>query len=132
MWLINQDIEPQLLTLAFPTTVTTAAVPVYLPPGGLSASPYGMLMGRPVIPTEACQTLGDAGDIILTDLTQYLTAVKTSGIRQDVSMHLWFDYDMTAFRFVMRVAGQPWWGSAISPKNGSATRSCVVSLAARA
>jgi HK97 family phage major capsid protein len=129
IWLINQDIEPQLLSMAFPGTGT--AVPVYLPPGGLSQTPFGTLMGKPVIPTEACQTLGDAGDVILTDLRQYLTAVKTSGIRQDVSMHLWFDYDITAFRFIMRVAGQSWWGSAISPKNGSATRSCVVTLAAR-
>lgn len=129
VWLINQDIEPQLMSLQFPGSGT--AVPVYLPPGGLSNSPYGTLMGKPVIPTEACQTLGDAGDIILADLSKYMTATKTGGIRQDVSMHLWFDYDMLAFRFIMRVAGQPWWGSAITPKNGSLTRSCFVALEAR-
>lgn len=131
VWLINQDIEPQMLQFAFPTTVSTAAVPAYMPPGGLSQSPYATLMGRPVIPTDACQTLGTNGDIILTDLTQYLTATKTSGIRSDVSMHLWFDYDTLAFRFIMRVAGQSWWNSSISPKNGSATRSCIVSLQTR-
>lgn len=130
VWLINQDIEPQLLSMQFPGTGT--AVPAYLPPGGLSQSPYGTLMGKPVIPVESCQSLGDAGDIILADLTQYMTAMKTGGIRQDVSMHLWFDYDTTAFRFIMRMAGQPWWGSAITPANGSATRSCFVNLAARA
>lgn len=130
VWLINQDVEPQLLTMQFPGTGT--AVPAYLPPGGLSAQPYGTLLGRPVIATEAAQTLGDAGDITLVDLRQYMTAMKTGGIRQDVSMHLWFDYDVTAFRFVMRVAGQPWWTSAISPKNGSNTRSFAVNLAARA
>lgn len=128
-WLINQDIEPQLLGMQFPGTGT--AVPVYLPPGGLSASPYGMLMGRPVIPTQACQTLGDKGDIILTDLRQYMTAMKTGGIRQDVSMHLWFDYDTSAFRFIMRIAGQPWWTSAITPKNGSNSLSWAVTLEAR-
>ncbi len=130
IWLVNQDIEPQLLGLQFPGSGT--AVPVYLPPGGLSVSPFGTLMGKPVIPIESAQTLGDAGDIILTDLTQYLTALKTGGIRQDVSMHLWFDYDQVAFRFIMRVAGQSWWSSAISPANGSNTRSCTVSLAERA
>ena len=130
VWLINQDVEPQLLTMQFPGTGT--AVPAYLPPGGLSAQPYGTLLGRPVIATEAAQTLGDAGDITLVDLRQYMTATKTGGIRQDVSIHLWFDYDVTAFRFVMRVAGQPWWSNAISPKNGSNTRSCFVTLAARA
>lgn len=129
VWLVNQDIEPQLLGMSFPGTGTT--VPVYLPPGGLSASPYGSLMGRPVIPTQACQTLGDKGDILLVDLKQYMTAMKTGGIRAEVSMHLWFDYDTTAFRFIMRVAGLPWWGSAISPKNGANTLSSFVALEAR-
>lgn len=129
VWLINQDIEPQLLQLSFPGTGT--AVPTYLPPGGLSAAPYGMLMGRPVIPTEAAQTLGDEGDIILVDFTKYLSIVKAGGMRQDVSIHLWFDQDVTAFRFILRVGGQPWWNSAVSPKNGSNTRSCIVTLGAR-
>jgi HK97 family phage major capsid protein len=129
VWLANQDIEPQLLGMQFPGTGT--AVPVYLPPGGLSAAPYGTLMGRPVIPTQAAQTLGDVGDLILVDLRQYMTAVKTGGIRADVSMHLWFDYDTLAFRFILRMAGQPWWSSVISPKNGSNTLSWAVALEAR-
>jgi len=128
IWLINQDIEPALLKMQFPGTGT--AVPAYLPPGGLSATPFGTLLGRPVVPTEAAQALGTEGDIILTDLQQYMSALKTGGIRQDVSIHLWFDYDVTAFRFVLRVGGQPWWKAAISPKNGSNTRSSIVTLAA--
>ena len=130
IWLINQDIETQLIGMQFPGTGT--AVPVYLPPGGLAGSPHATLLGKPVIPIESAKTLGDAGDIILTDLSQYLTVMKTGGIRQDVSMHLWFDYDTMAFRFIMRLGGQSWWGSSITPANGSATRSCAVSLAARA
>lgn len=129
IWLVNQDIEPQLLSMGFPTSGT--AVPVYLPPGGLSASPYGSLMGRPVIPTEAAQTLGTTGDISFVDLTQYLTAVKTQGIRTDVSIHLWFDYDVMAYRFIFRVAGQPWLDAAIDPLNGSVTHSPFVTLATR-
>lgn len=130
VWLINQDIETQLDYLQMPGTNPTA--PLYMPVGGLSASPYATLKGRPVVPVEACQTLGDAGDIILADLRQYMTAMKTGGIRQDVSMHLWFDYDTLAFRFILRMAGLPWWGSAITPANGSNTLSCFVTLAARA
>lgn len=132
VWLYNQDIEPQLLQMAFPNSSSGTAVPVYMPAGGLSQSPYATLMGRPMIPTQACPSLGDAGDLVFADLSQYMTAVKTGGIRQDVSMHLWFDYDTLAFRFIMRVAGLPWWGSAITPKNGSNTLSCFVALAARA
>ncbi len=129
VWLINQDIEPQLLSMGFPTSAT--AVPVYLPPGGLSAAPYGTLMGRPVIPVESCQTLGTAGDIILASLSQYMTAMKTGGVRTDVSMHLYFDQDVTAYRFIMRVAGQPWRDNTISPANGSNTRSAFINLATR-
>lgn len=129
IWLINQDIETQLYTMAFPTG--TLNFPAYLPPGGLSAAPFGMLMGRPVIPTEAAQTLGDEGDIILTDLSQYLTIQKVGGIRSDVSIHLWFDYDITAFRFVLRIGGQPWWSAPIVPLNGPTTRSTIVTLATR-
>lgn len=130
VWLINQDIEPQLMQMSFEGS--SSSVPAYMPANGLSASPYATLMGRPVIPTQACETLGDLGDIALVDLSQYLTVTKTTGIRSDVSMHLWFDYDVTAFKFVMRVAGQPWLSSAISPRDGSNTLSPFVTLAERA
>jgi len=127
VWLINQDIEPQLYQMAF-DPVATSKVPVYLPPNGAAGSPYGTLMGRPVIVTEACNTLGDQGDIILADLSQYLSVVKTGGGRSDVSIHLWFDYDVAAFRFIFRVGGQPWWSSAIDKRDGSNTLSCFVTL----
>jgi HK97 family phage major capsid protein len=130
VWLINQDIEPQLMSLGFPSSAT--AVPVWLPPGGLASSPHGTLMGRPVIPIEACQTLGDAGDIILTNMSKYLTIMKTGGVRSDVSIHLWFDFDTTAFRFIFRMAGQPHFNSTVTPQNGSNTRAHNVTLAARA
>lgn len=130
VWLINQDVEQQLPGLVI-TGTNSGVFPAYLPPGGLSNSPYGTLMGRPVIVTEACPALGSAGDINLVDLSTYLSIVKAGGIRTDVSIHLWFDYDITAFRFVMRVGGQPWWTSAITRKNGSNKLSCFVNLAAR-
>lgn len=129
VWLINQDIEPQLFGLQFPGSGT--AVPVYLPPGGLAATPYGLLMGRPVLPFESCSVLGTEGDIILTDLQSYMTAQKVSGLRSETSMHLYFDYDITAFKFILRVAGQPWWNKAIDPGQGSNKRSCILTLADR-
>lgn len=129
VWLANQDTLPQLLTMGFPTAAT--AVPVFIPPGGLADSPFGRLMGRPIIFTEACETIGDKGDIILADLSQYMTALKAGGIRLDTSMHLYFDYDEMAFRFIIRVAGAPWWSSAITPRASSTALSCFVALAAR-
>jgi HK97 family phage major capsid protein len=126
IWLINQDVEPQLQGMV--VDGTSPAYPAYLPPGGLSAKPYGTLLGLPVIPVEECSTLGTEGDIILTDLSQYLLAMKTSGIRADVSMHLYFDSDHLAFRFIMRVGGQSYWPTAIARKNGSNTLSPIITL----
>ncbi len=138
VWLSNQDTETQINTLMKVGKLDTGAadtgwgVALYTPPGGLSGSPYGTLMGRPVIPSQACSTLGDNGDIILTDLSQYLAATKAGGIQQSSSMHLWFDWDVTAFKATFRMGGQPWWSAAVSPKNGSNTLSPIVTLAARA
>lgn len=131
VWLINQDIEPQLFKLAF-VPGATSPVPAYLPANGLSGSPYSSLMGRPVMPVEPCSTLGDLGDIVLVDLTQYMVLTKGQDIKTDVSMHLFFDQSLMAFRFVLRINGKPWWGAAIAPENGSNTRSWAVTLAERA
>lgn len=128
VWLINQDIEPQLGSLNHPGDSS----PVFMPPGGISQAPFGTILGRPIVPTEACKTLGDLGDIVFVDLSQYLTVTKTGGIRAETSIHLWFDYDMTAFRFILRVAGQPWWKAEIARFNGANTLSWAVALAERA
>jgi HK97 family phage major capsid protein len=126
VWLIHPDAEPQL------PLMTIANQPVYMPAGGLSQAPFGTLMGRPVIPHQVCQTVGDLGDIMLVDLGQYLTAVKAGGVRAQTSVHLWFDQDLMAFKFTVRVAGQPWWSTTTSSLNGSHTLSPFISLAARA
>jgi HK97 family phage major capsid protein len=126
LWLINQDVEPQLQTMVMPGT--TPAIPAYLPPGGLSQKPYGTLLGLPVMPLEACQALGTLGDILLVDPTQYLLALKGSGIKSDVSIHLYFDTGHTAFRFEMRVGGQSYWPAAIARAHGSNTLSPVIGL----
>jgi HK97 family phage major capsid protein len=129
VWLINQDIEPQLYSMVVPGT--QAAFPAFLPAGGLSNQPYDTLMGRPVVYTEACATVGTVGDIVLADLSQYLTVLKNGGVRTDVSIHLFFDADQTAFRFILRVGGQPWWSKTITRAKGGNTLSAYVALATR-
>lgn len=125
VWLINQDVEPELFNMTIKVrndadTDSVGGAPVYMPANGLSGSPFGTLMGRPVIPTEACKSLNTPGDIIFTNLGQYMTVTKGGGIRADTSIHLYFDYALTAFRFIFRVAGRPMWDSAITPASGSA------------
>lgn len=129
VWFVNQNVEPQLMQMAM--AVGTGGVPVYMPAGGASQSPYATLFGRPVIAIEQCQTLGDKGDIIFADLGGYILAEK-GGIQSDMSIHVQFLYDESVFRFVMRVDGQPERASALTPYKGSDTLSHFVTLDARA
>jgi HK97 family phage major capsid protein len=136
MWLINQDCVPQVLALGLEVTkadgTAAGAGAIYLPPNGLAnSSPYGSLLGRPIFVTEACQTLGTKGDIFLADMQKYLAAVKAGGVRSDTSIHLYFDQNVTAFRFVLRMNGQPWLSAPIARKNGSNTLSHFISLDTR-
>jgi hypothetical protein len=74
-------------------------------------------------------TLGDQGDIVLTNLSEYLF-----GLMQDaqiaISQHLKFDEDRTVFR-LLRADGQGRWNGPATPLIGS-TLSWCVGLAARA
>lgn len=139
VWLINQDIEPMLLKLSLPGTDNTGNAVTgwgslcYLPANGFSGSPFATLFGRPVIPTQACETLGDLGDILFIDPKQYLLLLKSGqNPRVETSMHLWFDQDLVAFKFILRVGGQPWWSTTVAARDGSATYSPFVTLAERA
>lgn len=136
IWLINQDLEPQLYSMTVDVknmagSENVGGAPVYIPPGGINGSPFGLLMGRPVVPHEACSAIGDLGDVILGDFSKYLAVTKPGGVRTETSIHLWFDQDVTAFRFTFRVAGQPWRSAPITRANGSNTLSDFVTLEAR-
>lgn len=129
IWLINQDIEPQLFTMSL--AVGTGGIPVYMPANGLADRPYGVLMGRPVMPIEHCATLGTVGDIILADPSQYIL-IEKGGIQAASSIHVQFTTDETAFRFVYRVNGQPLWASTLAPYKGAGnTQSPFIALATR-
>lgn len=125
VWLIAPDAEPQL------SLMTIGQMPVYLPPGGMSQAPYGTLYGRPVIPHQVCETIGDLGDIFLVDWNQYMTVTKTGGMRTDVSIHLWFDQDIVAYRFTIRLGGQPWWSAYTTPRDGTSYMSPYITLQGR-
>lgn len=116
VWLYNQNIEAQLAQMSY--AVGAGGVPAYVPVGGLSASPYSTLKGRPMIPIEQAATLGTAGDIILADLSQYIFIDK-GGMKSASSIHVKFTTDETAFRFVFRCDGQPWWKTYLTPYKGS-------------
>lgn len=128
VWFINQDTEDQLFGLS--KVVGVGGMPVYLPPGGLSASPYATLFGRPVIAIEQCDTLGQTGDIILADFTQYLLADK-GDMQSAVSQHVRFLTDEMTFRWIYRVDGQNSWFNVLTPFKGTNTLAPFVVLGTR-
>lgn len=128
-WYHNQDCEPTLEAMAI--AVGTGGVPVFLPAGGYSSAPYNRLKGKEMMPTEHQATVGDKGDILFADMSQYLL-IEKSGIKGDRSIHVRFLYDEEAFRWTYRVNGQPLWRSAVTAAKGTQTYSPFVTLAARA
>lgn len=126
VWLINQDVLPQLMTM------TLGDQPIWTPPStGFVGAPGGFLFGRAIRFCEQCDTLGDLGDIQLVDPKGYYAATR-GGAEFASSMHLYFDYDVQAFRWTTRFGGQPYLTAAVTPANSAATRSHFVVLAERA
>ena len=128
-WFYNQDCEPQLYTMSL--AVGTGGVPIYMPPGGLSASPYGTLMGLPAIAIEQCQSVGTVGDIYLANFKDGYVIGEKGGMKTDMSIHVRFLYDESVFRFVLRIDGQPVRAKALTPAKGSNTQNHFIALASR-
>jgi HK97 family phage major capsid protein len=131
VWVANPDTFSQLATMSL--AVGTGGIPVWMPAGGISGKPYDTLMGKPLIFSEHCQTLGDLGDIYYIDWTQYLVGQKAgrAGLSYATSIHLMFLYDQTAFRWVMRIDGQGWWPTDVTPRYSADTISPFIMLEAR-
>lgn len=126
VWFINQDVNPALDELSIPSG--TAA----LEPRFVTYDANGILRikGAPVVVIEQCETLGTAGDIILADWSQYVSADQ-GDINEAMSIHVNFIYDQDTYRFIYYFDGQPRWSSAITPYKGSNTVSPFIVLATR-
>lgn len=125
VWIANPDCTRQLMTMSL--AVGTGGIPIWMPAGGLADRPYETLLGRPLIYSEKMQAIGTAGDIGLADFSQYMIGEK-GGLQIASSIHIRFDYDETAFRFVLRYDGQSTWETYLTPKRGSTTLSPFVVL----
>ena len=144
VWLVNRETKPQLSVLSI--TIGTGGIPtcIYSTVSGpmtmdnMTGKFYmgkrqAFLNGIPCITIEQAAALGDLGDIILADLSQYVTANK-GDINEAMSIHVNFIYDQQTFRFLYYFDGQPRWATAITPYKGAATSkvSPFIVLAARA
>lgn len=128
MWLGNSDTLPQLGQL------TIGNVPAWLPVNGaLQGAPDGgVLLGRQLVFNEHCATLGDLGDLVAVDLSGYALATKVGGgLDFAASIHLFFDQNISAFRWIFRVGGQPYLSKPVAPAKGNNTKSHFIALEAR-
>lgn len=127
-WLMHPSVMPQMVK------ITNGNNSLYIGPGEIEnkRGRLATLLGIPIIVSQHCQVLGTQGDIYLVDWSQYLTLTKGDGVQAAMSIHLYFDYNVSTFRFNFRVGGQPWPKSTIASLNGTYPLSPFVQLATRA
>jgi HK97 family phage major capsid protein len=123
VWLVGPDVMAQAEMLSLPTGSALVQYDVDGAP---------RILGRPVLISESTSALGDAGDLILCDLSQYAlsepTALTLAFSSQQSGL---FESDEGTFRFSCRVDGAPLWHAPVTPANSSITQSPFVTLAAR-
>jgi hypothetical protein len=128
LWLAVHDARRQVSKLAIEVG-TAGVIPLFQP--ATRPDLPDMLWGRPIYFTEHCSQLGDEGDLILADWSQYL-----EGLYQPLdtvgSVHVRWSNHERVMKFWLRNAGAPWWRSPLTPANGANTLSPVVTLAERA
>jgi len=122
-WIVHKSVLPQF------GVMTIGNQPIYTPPReGIKEAPGGFLLGMPVKYSEHCQGLGTTGDIQLVNSIGYAGYRKQAGIKFQSSIHLYFDYDKTAFRWTFRIGGAPYLSAAIASDNGSLSYSHFIVL----
>ena len=112
-WIANPDAIEQIVTLT-----------------GLWDSGTRTLGGLPITLTEACQALGNKGDLILANLSGYRVANRGQALAE--SSHLYFDQGMKVFRLTTRLDGSPILAAPTTPPHSIKTRSHFVTLEERA
>jgi len=125
-WFLNRDCIGQL------PLMTVGQQPVFLPNNNASASPYyGTLFGYPIVIVEQAETLGTAGDVVLANMSKYVT-IEQDGLRAAQSMHVRFIFDEMTFKWSIDTNGQSVVKTPITPYRGTAALSPFVTTAARA
>jgi len=126
-WYINRDLLPVMSVL------TIGNSPIFMYANSITNAPEDTLLGRPIVWTEHASQIGSVGDIVLADMSRYMTASKSGeGLKASSSMHLRFDYDQMVYKFVYRMDGQSMYDKAFKPANSQSEKSYFVTLAERA
>lgn len=127
IWIGNHDAYPQVRTMS--VAVGVAGQLVYQP--SLIEGRPDTLEGRPIFYSEYASTVGDQGDLILANWSQFLEGVYQP-LQNASSVHVRFETHERTFKFWERNAGAPWWKVALTPHKGANSLSPFVVLDARA
>lgn len=128
LWVASQSTIPQLLTLS--QAIGTGGTHYW--PALREAKTGGMtLLTRPIIWTEKLPLLGQEGDILLCDFSQYVIGMRQQ-VRVESSNAPHFSTDIKDWRAVLRADGQASWDKALTLKDGTTQVSPFVALAKRA
>jgi len=127
IWLANHDTLPQLAKMSL--AVGTGGSAVFVP--GQFGSTPDVLLGRPIIFSEYLATVGDLGDFILVNWSQYLEGTYQP-IQNAESVHVRFVNHERTFKLWTRNCGAPWWRTYLTPNKGTNYLSPIVTLAERA
>jgi HK97 family phage major capsid protein len=126
VWVAHQSTIPQLLSLSLAVGTGGDRIPVMTESNG-----QFQILTRPVVFTEKTEKLGEKGDIMLCDFSQYVVGLR-SDMRFDTSIHVAFQTDELLSRIIERHDGQPLWDSSLTLEDGSTTVSPFVTLNERA
>jgi HK97 family phage major capsid protein len=133
MWLHHQSLIPQIGKMS----LGGYPVSVNIQTGGIQNPVISTLLNRPLVESELCSPLGDAGDVYYVDPKMY-KAISQSNVREDISMHVEFMTDQHCLRFIFRFDGAPLYDAPITPFKAPGatvdppTQSSFIRLAARA
>ena len=144
----KRDLEPTIGAIDEVASTFNWPSALYLPQG-VSANPWPLLKGRPLIMNENCSVIGTPGDLVLADWTQYHLAVRKTrpddlwpGLAFDIaqpedgahqglvalpegviekaaSEHPLFLSDEVCIRLKIRADGRAIWPSTLTTTDGS-------------
>lgn len=128
-WFCSPQVLPSLMAVKVPGTDAPALLSGGYNDAGAGA-PAMSIFGRPLVVTEVCPSVGEIGDIVFADMSQYGLLMKRTA-RMENSNAPGFSRDVVSFRMIARVDGLPLWDSPITPHNGGTTLTWATYLAAR-
>lgn len=127
VWIINGDCYPELMDLNSASDGTGATL--WVPGNQVKGAPYTTIFGKRVVESEHASTVGTKGDIILADMSKYITIDRP--LQTASSVHVRFTNDEICYRMIGRMDGQPAWDSVLTPEQSSNTLAPFVTVATR-